>query len=55
VKFATGVVVALNPVWAARFDRYAQLQFRSDSGTVALFLKPLGSARCCAPRIRLPA
>jgi hypothetical protein len=30
-----------DPAWAARFDRYAELQRRSDTETVALFLRPL--------------
>jgi hypothetical protein len=32
----------LDDPWARRFERYADLQTRSDDETVALFVRPLG-------------
>jgi hypothetical protein len=35
-------LVVLDDPWARRFERYADLQTRSDDETVALFVRPLG-------------
>jgi hypothetical protein len=42
-------LVAVGDPWARRFERYADLQLRSDRETVALFLRPLGDEQT-APR-----
>jgi hypothetical protein len=34
---------ALNGIWASRFERYAALEKRFDTETVALFVRPVGS------------
>ena len=42
VRAGRGDLLAIDdPTWAARFDRYTELQRRSDTEAVALFLRPL--------------
>jgi hypothetical protein len=43
-------LLLLDDTWARRFERYADLQGRSDNETVALFLQPLGAGTKPADR-----
>lgn len=44
VRHIESGVLDLDPVWAPRFERYAQLQRRWDDHTVAIFLAPIDAA-----------